>query len=47
MRPRSTGTWAAAAAQVPVLRGRIQRLGLFQLAIGTAILLAMVTARYS
>lgn len=45
--PQAAGGDAAAAAQVPLLRGRIQRLGLFQLAIGTAILLAMVTARYS
>ena len=45
--PQAAGGDAAAAAQVPVLRGRIQRLGLIQLAIGTAILLAMVTARYS
>lgn len=38
---------AAAAAQVPVLRARIQRLGIIQITIGTVILLAMVTARYS
>lgn len=45
--PQAAGGDATAAAQVPVLRGRIQRLALIQLAIGTVILLAMVTARYS
>lgn len=45
--PQAAGGDAAAAAQVPVLRERIQRLGLIQLTIGTVILLAMVTARFS
>lgn len=45
--PRAAGGDAAAAAQVPVLRGRIQRLGIIQITIGTVILLAMVAARFS
>ena len=45
--PQAAAGDQAAAAQVPVLRERIRRLGIIQLAIGTAILLAMVTARFS
>ncbi len=45
--PQAAAGDAAAAAQVPVLRARIQRLGIIQLVIGTVILLAMVTARFS
>lgn len=45
--PQAAGGDAAAAAQVPALRARIQRLGIIQITIGTAILLTMVTARFS
>jgi hypothetical protein len=37
----------AAAAQMPLLAGRIRRFGYIQLAVGALILLAMVTARFS
>ncbi len=37
----------AAAAQVPILRERIRRLGLLQISIGAVILFVMVMARFS
>lgn len=45
--PQAAAGDEAAAAQVPVLRERIRRLGLIQVAIGTVILLVMVMARFS
>lgn len=45
--PAAAGGDAAAAAQVGVLRQRIQRLGYAQLTLGTLILGAMVLARFS
>ena len=45
--PVAAGGDAAAAAQVPVLRQRIQRIGYAQMTLGTLILAAMVTARFS
>ena len=45
--PAAAGGDAAAAAQVGVIRQRIQRLGYVQLALGTLILGAMVLARFS
>lgn len=44
---QAAGSDPVAAAQMPALRDRIQRLGYIQLAIGVTILLAMVTARFS
>jgi uncharacterized membrane protein len=45
--PQAAAGDQAAAAQVPVLRERIQRLGVIQIAIGAVIILAMVAARFS
>jgi uncharacterized membrane protein len=45
--PVAAGGDAAAATEVGVIRERIRRLGYSQLALGTLILLAMVTARFS
>jgi hypothetical protein len=45
--PQAASGDPTAAAQVPILRERIRRLGLIQIAIGAVILLAMVTARFS
>ncbi len=45
--PAAAGGNAAAAAQVGVMRERIRRLGYAQLALGTLIVGAMVTARFS
>ncbi|HEV2009784.1 MAG TPA: hypothetical protein VGS17_01995 [Candidatus Limnocylindria bacterium] len=45
--PTAAGGDAAAAAQVGVIRERIRRLGYSQLALGTLIVGAMVTARFS
>jgi uncharacterized membrane protein len=45
--PAAAGGNAAAAAQVGVMRERIRRLGYAQMALGTLILGAMVTARFS
>ena len=45
--PQAAAGNAAATELVPVLRARIQRLGIIQITIGTVILLAMVTARFS
>ncbi len=45
--PQAAAGDQAAAAQVPVLRERIRRLGLIQVGIGSAILFAMVMARFS
>ena len=45
--PQAAAGDQAAAAQVPVIRERIRRLGLAQISIGAAILLTMVAARFS
>jgi uncharacterized membrane protein len=45
--PVAAGGDEAAARQVGLMRARIQRLGYIQLALGVAILAAMVTARFS
>jgi uncharacterized membrane protein len=45
--PAAAGGDAAAATQVGVIRERIRRLGYSQMALGTLILGAMVTARFS
>lgn len=45
--PSAAGGDAAAAAQVGVIRERIRRIGYAQMALGTLILAAMVTARFS
>ncbi len=45
--PVAAGGDAVAAKQVGVIRERIRRLGYSQLGLGTLILLAMVTARFS
>ena len=45
--PRAAGGDSGAAAEMGVLGARIRRFGYFQLAVGTLILLAMVTARFS
>lgn len=45
--PLAAGGDQAAAAQVPVLRERIRRLGLVQITIGAVIVFAMVMARFS
>jgi hypothetical protein len=45
--PVAAGGDEAAAKQVGLIRQRIQRLGYVQLALGTIILAAMVTARFS
>ena len=45
--PMAAGGDAAAAAQVGVIRERIRRLGYSQMALGTLVLGAMVTARFS
>lgn len=45
--PQAAGGDQAAAAQVPVLRDRIRRLGIIQISIGAVILFAMVMARFS
>jgi hypothetical protein len=45
--PQAAGGDQAAAAQVPVLRERIRRLGLIQISIGAVILFTMVMARFS
>jgi uncharacterized membrane protein len=45
--PKAAGGDAAAAAEMPLLAERIRRFGYAQLVVGLAILLAMVTARFS
>lgn len=45
--PKAAAGDQAAAAQVPVLRERIRRLGIIQISIGAVILFAMVMARFS
>src|SRR5687768_4887382 len=45
--PLAAGGDQAAAAQVPVLRERIRRLGLVQITIGAVIVFVMVMARFS
>jgi len=45
--PAAAGGDAAAAAQVGVMRERIRRIGYAQMALGTIIVAAMVTARFS
>ena len=45
--PKAAAGDQAAAAQVPVLRERIRRLGLIQISIGAVILFTMVMARFS
>ena len=45
--PQAAAGDQAAAAQVPLLRDRIQRLAYVQIVIGAVILLAMVSARFS
>ena len=45
--PRAAGGDAAAAAEMGALGERIRRFGYFQLVVGAAIILAMVTARFS
>ena len=45
--PQAAAGDQAAAAQVPVLRERLRRLGIIQISIGTVILFAMVMARFS
>ena len=44
---KAAGGDSAAAAEQPVLMGRVRRLAYVQLAIGVLIVLAMVTARFS
>ena len=45
--PRAAGGDASAAAEMAALGQRIRRFGYFQLLVGAAIVLAMVTARFS
>ncbi len=45
--PAAAGGDEAAAKQVGLLRERIRRFGYVQMALGTIILAAMVTARFS
>ena len=45
--PQAAAGDQAAAAQVPILRERIRRLGLIQISIGAVILFVMVMARFS
>ncbi len=45
--PKAAAGDASAAAEIPALRERIQRVGYAQLAVGLVILIAMVTARFS
>jgi len=45
--PKAAGGDQAAAAEMPLVAERVRRFGYGQLVVGAAILIAMVTARFS